>query len=79
MIHPTGAFSTCNGSVGSGSRAITCNGVDPSHGRFRRQQGRRLQDRLANNGTVSGSTVTGTFSVPAVGVNGATFTCKHTD
>ncbi len=75
---PTGAFSSCSGSVDSGTESITCTGSISATGNFVANKVDVHGVASTNNGTVSGSAVTGTFSVPAVGVNGATFACKHT-
>ncbi len=75
---PTGTFSTCSGSVDNGSVPITCTGSISATGNFVANKVDVNGVVSTNTGTVAGSAVTGTFSVPAVGVIGATFTCKHT-
>jgi len=73
----SGDFSNCSGSVDGGSVILSCTGSISATGAF---TSIALDPRGAvstKTGTVSGSTVTGTFSVPAVGISNANFACTR--
>ena len=77
LTTPSGNFSSCTGSVDAGSVALVCTGSISAAGAFSAISQDPRGQVSTKTGTVSGSTVTGTFSVPAVGINGATFACTR--